>query len=238
LVLAISVISIKRVFASNQHFRWSTSTEQDIEPPLLMKLTTSVVMALHIGYKMDKWMYMTAPCNLTWIAYWSICYIPMSPQAIQIAYQLMIPFLAFPVLAFVAPENFATHLMERPFFYIHHILLVVFAMYLLRSGRASMLPAGSTSALSSLLHQWMMAFGVFGVYMSGLIVPLSIYCGLNLNYVMSPPHNHEWYSGPWYRHFIVGYFAIKFLIIQIVVLMFELYHERRVQSRRSRRKGE
>ena len=233
--LAVSIILMRRVLALNH----SKPTKQVVEPPLLMKLVTSVVVALHIGYKMGKWHYMTWPCNLSWIAYWIICYVPVSPRARQIFYQLMIPFLAFPILALsYSPERiYMLRWMEEPFYYIHHILLVVFAMYSLRSGRTSMLPAGGTSVLSSLMHQWMMAFGVFGVYMFGM-VPLSIYCGLNLNYVMSPPQNHRWLSGPWYRIILLGYFAIKFLIIQLIVLVFEMYRERRVQSPRTKRKGE
>ena len=79
------------------------------EPPLRMKFLTTIMFAVHVGYKMngspDKWMYMTHPCNFQWIIWLALCYLPMEFRTMQICYQMIIPYVSFPMLAFIASEE-------------------------------------------------------------------------------------------------------------------------------------
>lgn len=231
------ILSLVMLRGALKKYRQQPIPEKDLvpEPSLAMKLTTSLIMALHIGYKLNgngsrtKILYMMAPCNFLWLVYWAICYIPMTARARQIAYQITVPYLAFPTLAFIAPEEVnLTNWMERPFFYVHHALLVVLAFHLLRSRRVSMIPKSGDISYS-ILKEWVLAFSFFGIYHSALSVPLSIVFGVNLNYVMSPPNTHwsgGWFGGRWYRLQLVTYFGAEFLLIQLLIAIFELWIQR------------
>ncbi|KAL3807004.1 hypothetical protein ACHAXA_010480 [Cyclostephanos tholiformis] len=203
----------------------------DLNPPPLVKIITTFIYACQLAYKLigypGKILMMGMPCNVIWTMYMALCYFPLRPRAMHVIYQLMIPYTILAIVAVATPDTSDITLwMEVPFFFFMHYALIAYPAYFLWSGRISALSfiGGGTAAATAFLGWWILACAYFGLFYFGVAVPLSLVCGINLNYMLSPPPTPgNFLSGPNFRLLSTLACALAFFVSQLLVTSAALF---------------
>ena len=186
-------------------------------PPAFIRMMTSIVYACQLAYKLvgypGKVLMMGMPCNVMWTMYMAMCFLPLGSHAMHVMYHLAVPYTILAVVAVATPDTSdITMWMEVPFFFFMHYALIAYPAYFLWCGRIS-----ASSLLSNFLHWWMLSCAYFGLFYFGIAVPLSLLCGINLNYMLSPPPSPgDFLSGPNFRLVSTLACAMAFLVSQLV----------------------
>jgi len=146
---------------------------------------------------------MFSPCNLLWALATILFYYPnLSHSTSQMILQLWISYIMLPIVALSVPDLADCVLfMEIPFFFLHHICLIMFPVYYVVTGKVSVsFPEGNrgdvdkgfgllVSAASTFLRYWILSCAYFALLYFTIVTGLSIWSGMNLNYMLSPPPN-------------------------------------------------
>lgn len=176
-----------------------------------MTYITLPMFAMQAMYKSNgysgKITHMLAPCNALWVLAMILVYYPnLSNSISQRIVHLFITFVMLPVIALSVPDvEDCTLFLEIPYFFLHHILLILIPLYYVVTGRVSVLREGggerysasSTSRgkyslvmVASLnIRHWLYGTAYFMLLYFPIVSLINIWSGLNVNYMLSPPPN-------------------------------------------------
>ena len=242
LSIAILILSIVKPFIP--------SARIVSRPSKLMRLATATIFTLQLLYKLcgypGKILVMVMPCNVLWIlnmiiSFYGINARTPSQQMIEsysnIVYYIIQIQFSYTALVFVAllnPDFSDTVLFgEVYFYYIHHFFLLYYIIhYLFINGQVSTMDIrekyGNHNG-SLIVHQiisflqWVLiSCCYFAIFYFGIVTPLSIYSGLNLNYMLHPPPNQDDLVGEWYRIMSIVYCAISFTVMRFILVLIEI----------------
>ena len=191
-----------------------------------------MIYTCQLAYKLNgyegKILMMAMPCNVLWTMWAILCFWPnLSAQTMHIMYQLIIPYSGLAIAAVATPDlSDLVMWAEVPFFFLMHYALIVYPIYFMQSGRISVLPlpgSGDTIA-SNFFKWWILACASFGLFYFGIVVPLSLCYGLNINYMLSPPPTPgDVMSGPNFRLLSILCCAAAFFFIQFFATVGEVF---------------
>ena len=207
-------------YPENQH--------DNLNPPLLVRIATFIFFTCQIIYKSTgypgKILFMAMPCNIVWIMWAALCFLPLKTQTMHIMYQLIVPYTSLAIVAVATPDTTdLTMWMEVPFFFSMHYALIVYPMYFLWSGRISVLSPGD-GLVSNFLNWWALACAFFALFYFGVAAPLSLIFGINLNYMLSPPPTPgDIISGPNFRLQSTLACAVAFFLLQFLVTIASVF---------------
>ena len=158
----------------------------------------------------------------------------------QTILQLQCSYIALVFVALLNPDfSDCVLLGEVHFYYIHHFQLLYFVMhYIFITGQVSTLSIASqlstststSTSTSSMMIKELMYFttwilqscSYFAIFYFGIVTPMSIVSGLNLNYMLHPPPNQNDLIGQGYRITSIGYCAVVFVIMRLMVIIMEM----------------
>jgi len=212
-----------------------------LNPPNALKLLTLVTFIVQVIYKTKgyrgKILFMLMPCNVLWMMYFAICFLPLKTQTVHIMYQLMIPYMILPVVAVATPDlSDLVMWLEDTFFFASHYALIAYPMYLVGTGRIVILPETHEGLVSSFFKWWLLSCAMFGFFYFGIVTPVAILSGFNLNYMLNPPPNPgDVVSGPDFRLMSIACCAVGFFLSQLVATSFAVV-VRWLRIRRTKRK--
>ena len=175
-------------------------------PNVRIRIISLMAFLLQTKYKMTgyegKLYSMLLPCNMLWIFSLVLCF-PLNNKYLnsnlnlnflnhqsaaltEIIIQTWCGYIALPIAALAEPDTAdSIQCGEVYFFFAHHTLLILYPYYYLGTGRASL----SLRRYSILQHVqwWLVTCAFFAAFYFGVIAPLGISVGLNLNYMVNPP---------------------------------------------------
>ena len=139
---------------------------------------------------------MMMPCNAVWTMWAILCFVPLPIQVMHIMHQLIIPYTGLALVALATPDTSDLLMyMEVPFFFFMHAVLPLYPLYFLR-GKISVLATyndnnnsndNDTGIVSNFIKMWILACAYFALFYFGIVTPISLKYGLNINYMLSPP---------------------------------------------------
>jgi hypothetical protein len=124
--------------------------------------------------------------------------------------------------------------MEVPFFFLMHYALILFPIYLIKIGHISVLPLENAKdgIVSNFMKIWVLACAYFALFYFGVGVPLSLWSGLNLNYMLHPPPNPgDMVSGPNFRLQSTLACAVVFFFLQFLMTILEFLGRRKAKAK-------
>lgn len=163
-------------------------------PNIRIRIISLLAVLIQTKYKMTgyngKFYSMLLPCNMLWILTVVLCLLPSTNSyqsaLTEIIIQTWCGYIALPMAALATPDTAdSIQFGEVYFFFAHHTLLILYPYYYLSTGRASL----SLRRYSLLQHVqwWLVTCAFFAGFYFGVIAPLGISVGLNLNYMANPP---------------------------------------------------
>ncbi|KAL3919038.1 MAG: hypothetical protein SGILL_003954 [Bacillariaceae sp.] len=169
--------------------------------------------------------YIVMPCNMQWFLSFAQCFmVPTNWTWAQYTLlQLRLTYLMSVIIAIVTPETDDCILPgEYAFYWFNHLLLLILPAAYVMNGSVSCIPqqqsdAESASSWTFNLWWWTYACCVFSVFYFIPVSLLAIYSGLNLNFMLHPPHDHFALNGPWFRLVAVGMLAVLFGFSRAIV---------------------
>ena len=192
--------------------RYPKNKADNMKLPLPMKLLTAFIFTTQLIYKLSgypgKWTFMMMPCNAVWTMWTILCFIPLPTQVMHIMHQLIIPYTGLALVALATPDTSDLLMyMEIPFFFFMHVVLPLYPLYFLRSDKISVLATNhdnnsndDTGIVTNFIKWWILACSYFALFYFGIVTPISLKYGLNVNYMLSPPPTPgDLVGGPNYR---------------------------------------
>ncbi|CAB9519041.1 expressed unknown protein [Seminavis robusta] len=183
---------------------------------------TMVMIYKWYGYPRRLY-YMVMPCNMQWVLSFLQCWmIPESWTRTQyIILQLKTTFLMSVVIGIVLPETSDCELPgEYIFYWLNHFLLLWLPAAYVQNGSISCF-SSTTSTWSLNGLWWAFSCAAFAVFYFIPVTFLAIYSGLNLNFMLHPPHDHVILRGQWYRLVTVVGLCITFWVSRLLVMAYE-----------------
>lgn len=163
---------------------------------------TMIMIYKYFGYP-SRTYYMVMPCNMQWVLSFLQCFvIPESWVFFQYSVlQLRVTYLMSVIIAIVTPETDDCELPgEYAFYWINHFILLYLPLAYMANGSVSCLaPTTATTNSGFNFLWWAYSCLVFAIFYFIPVTLMAIYSGLNLNFMLHPPHDHFIISGQWYR---------------------------------------
>lgn len=220
--ILVSLVSVSILF---RMFPKLGTACADKRPPSLIRFISFAALVLQscykiLGYK-GKILSMLLPCNLLWFFAIILSFFPTSSAfrapLSETIIQLWFSYIGLPLVALSTPDTKdSIQLGEFQFFFIHHSLLALYPLYYLFTNRTSTL---HYTLLENI--QWVVVSGAFfGLFYFGLMTPLGLYVGLNLNYMLSPPD--AGFEGPTYRLWSIVLCQTLFAIMRALIICGEI----------------
>ena len=209
--------------------RYPKSQAANLIPPLPIKIATFIIYVCQLNYKLTgypgKVLFMFMPCNVLWTMWTVLCFLPMSAQAMHIIYQLIVPYTSLAIVAVATPDTKdLTMFMEEEFFFFMHYALLFYPLYLMKTGVISVLPLNKDGLVMNFLKWWTLACAFFALFYFGVVAPLSLKFGLNVNYMLSPPPNPgDMVGGPNFRLQSTLCCATAFFLVQFLANVAEVF---------------
>lgn len=190
----------------------------------------------YFGYP-KRVFYMVMPCNFQWVLSVVQCWV--IPESWTIAQytllQLRLTFLMSVVIAIVTPETDDCLLPgEVAFYWFNHALLLLLPAAYVANGSVSCWPPATTtssptttatkkkiSTLTFNRYWWQYSCCLMAIFYFLPVTFLAIVSGLNLNFMMHPPHDHFLLYGPWFRLVAVASLATLFIVSRLLVAFYE-----------------
>ncbi|KAG7354911.1 Tmem164 family protein [Nitzschia inconspicua] len=177
--------------------------------------------------------YVTMPCNMQWALSFIQCFVlPQQWKWAQYTLlQLRLTYIMSVMIAIVTPETDDCILPgEFAFYWFNHTLLLILPAAYVANGSVSCLPqvswsnAKTSSNVSTWTFNrlwWQFSCAVFSLFYFIPVTLLAIYSGLNLNFMLHPPHDHFALKGKWFRLVATTMLATLFLVSRAIVLGLE-----------------
>lgn len=182
---------------------------------------------------------MLMPCNAIWCLHALHAFGGLGNNASHILCQLIVTYVGLPIVAIVVPD-FSDMVLpfEREFFYVHHALLIIYPVYYVGSGKASISGDGTASVAANFARWYGLASAAFGLFYFAVVTPLAIHSGFNLNWMLSPPPNPgDMVGGPNFRLQSVGCCCTLFFLMRLVALLLEPLAERRTRQPKAQKEA-
>jgi len=185
----------------------------------------------YFGYPARTY-YMVMPCNMQWVLSFIQCFVV--PESCKVAQytllQLRLTFIMSVIIAIVTPETEDCILpFEYEFYWINHFLLLLLPAAYVANGSVSCLPPKATTSNSNNSSEavstwafnyywWQFSCLMFCLFYFIPVTFLAIYSGLNLNFMLHPPHDHFALKGRWFRLVATLLLALLFGVSRLLVL--------------------
>lgn len=215
----------------------------DPRPPFILRVLTAVCFTLQLTYKVSGFsqriLFMLMPCNAIWCLHALHAFGGLGNNASHILCQLIVTYVGLPIVAIVVPD-FSDMVLpfEREFFYVHHALLIIYPVYYVGSGKASISGDGTESVAANFARWYGLASAAFGLFYFAVVTPLAIHSGFNLNWMLSPPPNPgDMVGGPNFRLQSVGCCCTLFFLMRLVALLLESLAERRTRQPKAQKEA-
>lgn len=215
----------------------------DPRPPFILRVLTAVCFTLQLTYKVfgfsQRILFMLMPCNAIWCLHALHAFGGLGNNASHILCQLIVTYVGLPIVAIVVPD-FSDMVLpfEREFFYVHHALLIIYPVYYVGSGKASISGDGTESVAANFARWYGLASAAFGLFYFAVVTPLAIHSGFNLNWMLSPPPNPgDMVGGPNFRLQSVGCCCTLFFLMRLVALLLEPLAERRTRQPKAQKEA-
>lgn len=204
------------------------------QPPALIRLSTLVIFTMVLTYKLNgydtKIFQMLAPCNVLWILAMILHFYPnLSASKFRLIVQLFSTYIMLPIVAIAVPDlSDLTLFGEVQVFFLHHIILILIPVYYVVTGRVSLITEGGggsslMTVVSMNARHWLMGSACFTLLYFPIVSLVSIWSGINLNYMLSPPPNPgDVVSGDNFRSMSVGCCAVIFMLGRAMMVALEL----------------
>lgn len=224
-VTVLALLIIRAVMPGIARYPSGKAGENTLRPPALIRVISVFFFGLQCAYKCagypGKWLSMLLPCNVLWFLHTALAFFPMSSNTAHIIIQLCVGYSGLAMAALAVPDTDDCVLpFEKVFFVLHHTMLLAFPAYHVGfSGKVSLLPDKKKGETfwGSFMRWHLLSCALFGLFYFTLVTPISIYSGLNLNYMMSPPPNPgDIVSGPNFRIMSIGCCSTAFFIVRLI----------------------
>ena len=183
----------------------------------------------YFGYP-SRTYYLVMPCNMQWALSFLQCFlIPDSWRMAQyIILQLRLSYIMSVIIAIVTPETDDCTLPGEFFFYwFNHALLLLLPAAYVANGSVSCYPSKAatpttatgeeTSTWTFNILWWQFSCALMAVFYFIPVTIMAVYSGLNLNFMLHPPHDHFALKGKWFRLTAVLLLAILFGVSRLIV---------------------
>ena len=242
-LLILYVVVLPKIRSYMPNDATSTTTASiTIQHPTWSRGVSIFCLGMILIYKVmgypSRVYYVVMPCNMQWIlSFLQVCIIPNSSKYAKLQYtllQLRLTYLMSVIIAIVTPEtDDCEHFFEFEFYWINHILLLVLpACYILNGSVSTLHPPVTTTTTSNdataqpsvfmfNMYWWLYGCCVFAIFYFIPVTLMAIYSGLNLNFMLHPPHDHFALQGKYYRLIAVAMLAVSFIISRLLVYVFE-----------------
>jgi hypothetical protein len=186
------------------------------------------------GYP-SRMFYMVMPCNMQWtLSVIQSFVIPESWTLSQYTLlQMRLSYIMSVIIAIVTPETDDCILPgEYAFYWFNHILLLLLPAAYVANGSVSCFPqhpqqqrnnikSTSVSTWTFNYLWWLFSCAMFSVFYFIPVTLLAIYSGLNLNFMLHPPHDHFALQGQWFRLVATMMLAVLFGVSRLLVFWME-----------------
>lgn len=230
-VSALTLLVIGAIMPRIVRYPSGKAGENVLRPPALIRFISVFFFGLQCTYKYagypGKWLSVLLPCNILWFLHAALSFYPMSSHTAHIIIQLCVGYSGLAMVALAVPDTDDCVLpFEEVFFFTHHYMLLAFpAYYIGLSGKVSLLPDKSKGETfwGNFMKWHLLSCALFGLFYFALVTPISVYSGLNLNYMLSPPPNPgDVVSGPYFRIMSIGCCSTLFFIVRLLASVGEL----------------
>lgn len=230
LILAVTVPKLLQILTNRSNIH--------IQHPPGARLASLFCFSMMMYYKYagypTRMYYVTMPCNMQWVLSVIQCFVlPHQWKLAQVfLLQLRLTYLMSVIIAIVTPETDDCILPgEFEFYWFNHILLLILPAAYVANGSVSCLRpsqmAGSTSTTWTYNRLWwQFSCAVFSLFYFIPVTFLAIYSGLNLNFMLHPPHDHFALKGRWFRLVATAMLATLFTLSRALVLGMEKWFRR------------
>jgi len=208
-----------------------------IKHPKGVRIISLLCITIICWYKLsgfqNKIFFLVMPCNIQWVLSILQCYIlPDSFTFLQFCIlQLRITYLFSVIIAIVTPETEdCTQFGEYEFYWLNHLLLLILPLLYIKNGSTSCFPpkkssdGHSTTTQEVLVYNaywWLFSCVVFYIFYFGPVTILSLYSGLNLNFMLHPPHDHFILKGESFRLVATTLLAACYICSRLLCLTME-----------------
>lgn len=171
---------------------------------LVSLFCTGMILYYKIAAFENKIYFLVMPCNMQWVISVMQCFlVPDSYKFLQFSIlQIRLTYLMSVVIAIVTPETDDCVLLgEYQFYWFNHFVLLVLPLAYVANGSVSCFPskASRCSTLAYNAYWWLFSCIIFYVFYFGPVTIMAIYSGLNLNFMLHPPHDHFLLKGQNFR---------------------------------------
>lgn len=187
----------KNVNTRIQHPKWV--------PPVTVFCCTMIFIYKLFAYP-SKLFFFTMPCNMQWVLTFALVFGPASWQKFLL--ELGVSYLGGAFVALATPDTSdCTMLGEKEFFFANHMVLPFIPLAYISNGSVTM-----RTPFTKHLLWWGISCSCFAIFYFTLVTILSVYSGLNLNYMLHPPPGQGLVSGDWYRIASSGLCMLQFAL--------------------------
>ena len=209
--------------------------QQIIQHPTGVPFISLCCLSIMFYYKMsgfkNKMYFLVMPCNMQWILSVLQCYIiPDSYTFTQLCLlQLRITYLFSVVIAIVTPNTGdCTGFGEYEFYWFNHfVLLILPLLYIKANKNVSCYPQSktttttTTSVLAYNTYWWLFSNLIFYIFYFGFVTIMSVYAGLNLNFMLHPPDDHFILKGKSFRLVATALLTFLYIFSRLLCLFVE-----------------
>jgi hypothetical protein len=150
--------------------------------------------------------------------------------------QMRLTYIMSVIIAIVTPETDDCILLgEYEFYWFNHILLLLLPAAYVANGSVSCFPQQSSKNKTTTVWNfnvlwWQFSCAVMAIFYFIPVTLLAIVSGLNLNFMMHPPHDHFALKGKWFRLVAVSMLAVLFGVSRALVLWMERFFNQKKKS--------
>ena len=211
--------------------------------PLVSLFCTGMILRYKLGAFENKIFFLVMPCNMQWLLSVMQCYlVPDSYKFLQFSIlQIRLTYLMSVVIAIVTPEtDDCTLLGEYEFYWFNHFVLLVLPLAYVINGSVSCFPseASKCSTLIYNVYWWLFSCIMFCIFYFGPVTIMAISTGLNLNFMLHPPHDHFLLKGQSFRLVATASLGFLYFVSRIICLKIEKTFASHTTSAKSSIKNE
>ena len=191
--------------------------------PLLSLFCLGMVCFYKLSGYNSKIFYLVMPCNMQWVLSVLQCYlVPDSFTFLQFSIlQIRLSYLMSVVIAIATPEtDDCIALGEFQFYWINHSVLLLLPLAYIMNGSVSCYPSKNAqcSTLAYNAYWWLFSCIIFYIFYFGPVTIVAIYTGLNLNFMLHPPHDHFLLKGDIFRLVATASLGFFYIISRFLCL--------------------
>ena len=195
--------------------------------PLVSLFCTGMILYYKTAGFENKIFYLVMPCNMQWVLSVIQCFlVPDSYKFSQFSIlQIRLTYLMSVVIAIVTPEtDDCTALGEFEFYWFNHFVLLVLPLAYVLNGSVSCFPskASQCSVLAYNTYWWLFSCILFYIFYFGPVTIMAISTGLNLNFMLHPPHDHFLLKGGNFRLVATASLGFFYFISRFICLRIEM----------------